>query len=66
MSRVPRRSRAARDATLTPPHGAAAKLAAQHKLYVRDRIALLFDQAASWRTASWRTPWPRGCRRTEW
>ena len=38
--------RAARDATLTPPHSAAAKLAAQHKLYVRDRIALLFDQGS--------------------
>ena len=38
--------RAARDATLTPPHRAAAKLAAQHKLYVRDRIALLFDEGS--------------------
>jgi acetyl-CoA carboxylase carboxyltransferase component len=35
--------RAAREATLAPPERAAAKLAAQHKLYVRDRIALLFD-----------------------
>ncbi|MCU1658210.1 MAG: acyl-CoA carboxylase subunit beta, partial [Pseudonocardiales bacterium] len=34
---------AAREATLTPPDRAAAKLAAQHKLYVRDRIALLVD-----------------------
>jgi acetyl-CoA carboxylase carboxyltransferase component len=34
---------AARDATLEPPERAAAKLAAQHKLYVRDRIALLYD-----------------------
>jgi acetyl-CoA carboxylase carboxyltransferase component len=34
---------AARDATLAPPAKAAAKLAAQHKRYVRDRIALLFD-----------------------
>ncbi len=34
---------AARDATLAPPAKAAAKLAAQDKLYVRDRIALLFD-----------------------
>jgi acetyl-CoA carboxylase carboxyltransferase component len=34
---------AAREATLAPPERAAAKLAAQHKLYVRDRIALLFD-----------------------
>ncbi len=38
--------RAARDATLTPPHSAATKLAAQHKLYVRDRIALLFDEGS--------------------
>lgn len=35
--------RAAREATLAPPEKAAAKLAAQRKLYVRDRIALLFD-----------------------
>jgi acetyl-CoA carboxylase carboxyltransferase component len=34
---------AARAATLGAPPKAAAKLAAQHKLYVRDRIALLFD-----------------------
>jgi acetyl-CoA carboxylase carboxyltransferase component len=34
---------AARDATLAPPEKAAAKLAAQHKRYVRERIALLFD-----------------------
>jgi acetyl-CoA carboxylase carboxyltransferase component len=34
---------AARAATLAPPEKAAAKLAAQHKRYVRDRIALLFD-----------------------
>ncbi|HEY7049025.1 MAG TPA: acyl-CoA carboxylase subunit beta [Jatrophihabitantaceae bacterium] len=34
---------AAREATLTPPEKAAAKLASQHKLYVRERIALLFD-----------------------
>ncbi len=34
---------AAREATLAPPEKAAAKLAAQHKLYVRDRIALLLD-----------------------
>jgi propionyl-CoA carboxylase beta subunit len=36
---------AARAATLAPPEKAAAKLAAQHKLYVRDRIALLLDAA---------------------
>ncbi len=35
--------RAAREATLAPPAKAAAKLASQHKLYVRDRIALLVD-----------------------
>jgi acetyl-CoA carboxylase carboxyltransferase component len=35
--------RAAREATLTPPERAAAKLEAQHKLYVRDRLGLLFD-----------------------
>jgi acetyl-CoA carboxylase carboxyltransferase component len=34
---------AAREATLSPPEKAAAKLAAQHKLYVRERIALLLD-----------------------
>ncbi|HEY9409900.1 MAG TPA: acyl-CoA carboxylase subunit beta [Jiangellaceae bacterium] len=34
---------AARAATQGPPEKAAAKLAAQGKLYVRDRIALLFD-----------------------
>ncbi len=35
--------RAAREATLAPPERAAAKLASQHKLYVRERIALLMD-----------------------
>jgi acetyl-CoA carboxylase carboxyltransferase component len=35
--------RASRERTLAPPGKAAQKLAAQHKLYVRDRIALLFD-----------------------
>ena len=35
--------RAAREATLAPPERAAAKLADQHKLYVRERLALLFD-----------------------
>ncbi len=34
---------AAREATLAPSEPAAAKLAAQHKLYVRERIALLLD-----------------------
>ncbi|HEV7203968.1 MAG TPA: acyl-CoA carboxylase subunit beta [Jatrophihabitans sp.] len=36
--------RAAREATLAPPERAAAKLASQNKLYVRDRIALLVDE----------------------
>jgi acetyl-CoA carboxylase carboxyltransferase component len=35
--------RAARENTLAPPEKAAAKLAAQSKLYVRERIALLCD-----------------------
>ncbi len=35
--------RAAREATLAPPERAAAKLEQQRKLYVRDRLALLFD-----------------------
>ena len=34
----------ARQATLAPTAGAAAKLAAQGKLYVRDRVALLLDE----------------------
>ena len=34
---------AAREATLAPSEKAAAKLAGQNKLYVRERIALLFD-----------------------
>jgi acetyl-CoA carboxylase carboxyltransferase component len=37
---------AARAATLTPPARAAAKLAAQNKLYVRERIALLCDEGS--------------------
>jgi acetyl-CoA carboxylase carboxyltransferase component len=36
--------RLAREATLRPSEGAAKKLAGQNKLYVRDRIALLFDE----------------------
>jgi acetyl-CoA carboxylase carboxyltransferase component len=36
--------RAAREATLAPPEKAAAKLASQNKLYVRERIDLLFDE----------------------
>jgi acetyl-CoA carboxylase carboxyltransferase component len=35
---------AAREATLRPPEKAAAKLASQNKLYVRDRLALLFEE----------------------
>jgi acetyl-CoA carboxylase carboxyltransferase component len=38
--------RAAREATMAPPEKAAAKLASQRKLYVRDRIALLFDDGS--------------------
>ena len=37
---------AAREATLSPSAGAAAKLASAGKLYVRDRINLLFDQGS--------------------
>jgi acetyl-CoA carboxylase carboxyltransferase component len=37
---------AAREATLAPPPKAAAKLASQNKLYVRDRIAMLFDEGS--------------------
>ncbi len=36
----------AREATLAPGERGAAKLAAQHKLYVRDRIALLCDEGS--------------------
>jgi acetyl-CoA carboxylase carboxyltransferase component len=35
-----------RELTLAPPPKAAAKLAAQDKLYVRERIALLFDEGS--------------------
>ncbi|HEU5269440.1 MAG TPA: acyl-CoA carboxylase subunit beta, partial [Jatrophihabitans sp.] len=38
--------RAAREATLAPSTKAAEKLAGQHKLYVRDRIALLCDEGS--------------------
>src|SRR5262245_19592176 len=38
--------KAAREATLGPPEKAAAKLASQNKLYVRDRIALLVDEGS--------------------
>ena len=43
---VRRRLQAAHDASATPPAAAAAKLASQHKLYVRERIALLFDEGS--------------------
>ena len=38
--------KAAREATLAPTEKAAAKLESQHKLYVRDRIDLLFDKGS--------------------
>jgi acetyl-CoA carboxylase carboxyltransferase component len=38
--------RSAREATLVPPERAAQKLASQNKLYVRDRLALLFDEGS--------------------
>jgi len=37
------RVKAARDRTLSPTERAAAKLASKNKLFVRDRIDLLFD-----------------------
>ncbi|GAA4398266.1 acyl-CoA carboxylase subunit beta [Fodinibacter luteus] len=37
---------AARAASARPPEKAAAKLASQHKLYVRDRLALLLDEGS--------------------
>ena len=40
---VRRRLNAAHAASATPPPKAAAKLESQQKLYVRDRISLLFD-----------------------
>jgi acetyl-CoA carboxylase carboxyltransferase component len=40
------RIRAAREATLAPDDRGAAKLASQRKLYVRDRVALLFDEGS--------------------
>ena len=44
--RRPGRLNAAHEASAAPPAKAAAKLAAQNKLYVRDRIALLFDEGS--------------------
>jgi acetyl-CoA carboxylase carboxyltransferase component len=43
---VRERLRAAHEASGAPPHKAAEKLARQNKLYVRDRIALLFDEGS--------------------
>jgi len=43
---VRRRLQAAHDASATPPAAAAAKLASQNKLYVRERISLLFDEGS--------------------
>ena len=43
---VRRRLNAAHAASATPPQKAAAKLESQHKLYVRERIALLFDEGS--------------------
>ena len=43
---VCRRLHEAYDASERPPEKAAAKLEAQHKLYVRDRIALLVDEGS--------------------
>jgi acetyl-CoA carboxylase carboxyltransferase component len=37
---------AAREATLAPPPNATAKLQSQNKLYVRDRVELLFDEGS--------------------
>jgi acetyl-CoA carboxylase carboxyltransferase component len=46
LTDVAKRVLAAREETLTPEPGAARKLAAQNKLYVRERVALLFDEAS--------------------
>jgi hypothetical protein len=43
---VRKRLNAAHAASATPPQKAAAKLESQNKLYVRDRIALLFDEGS--------------------
>ncbi len=43
---VRRRLNAAHDASAAPPDKAAAKLASQDKLYVRQRISLLFDEGS--------------------
>src|SRR6185503_3684806 len=43
---VRRRLSEAHAASARPPQKAAAKLASQHKLYVRERIALLFEEGS--------------------
>ena len=43
---VRRRLNAAHAASAAPPQKAAAKLASQNKLYVRERISLLFDEGS--------------------
>ena len=43
---VRRRLQTAHDASAAPPAAAAAKLASQNKLYVRERISLLFDEGS--------------------
>src|SRR5215212_10964682 len=46
LTDVAKRVRAAREETLAPEPGAARKLAAQNKLFVRERVAFLFDEAS--------------------
>ncbi|WP_426562539.1 acyl-CoA carboxylase subunit beta [Angustibacter sp. McL0619] len=46
VGEVRKRLAAAREASATPTPKAAEKLAGQNKLYVRDRIALLFDEGS--------------------
>ena len=46
LENVAKRVRVARELTLAPDDRAAARLAAQNKLYVRDRVALLFDEGS--------------------
>lgn len=58
--------RAARRVTMAPSERAAAKLAEQSKLFVRERIGALFDEGASSRTGSWPMHWRPGSRPTGW
>ncbi|MDF2745991.1 MAG: acyl-CoA carboxylase subunit beta [Propionibacteriaceae bacterium] len=46
LTDVAKRVRTAREETLTPNSRAATKLAAQNKLYVRERLTLLFDEGS--------------------